>query len=162
MAEMKRSGWIALAGALALGFGSLMPWVTGPFGISVSGTSGDGVLTLIASVPLAVTAVLMARHRWAAFVATVIAGLAATMMAYEVVHISSAPLAGLGIGVLVCVGGAVAGLVGGVMGIRQRAAAPAVAQVEQLAPVAPVVSPDGRWWWDGSRWLPTESSASVA
>ena len=44
------------AGAVLMALGSIGPWATSPFS-SVSGTSGDGVITLVAAAVLAVLAV---------------------------------------------------------------------------------------------------------
>jgi hypothetical protein len=114
----RRGAWIALGAAAATFVGALLPWATGPFGISASGTSGDGIIAIILSVPMAVFAWLMLGRRWATVAVMVVSILTIALMAFEVVHISSVPLATLGMGVIVCLAGGVAGLVGGVVGRR--------------------------------------------
>lgn len=47
MTTVDRARWIGVAAAAATFIGALLPWATGPFGISVSGTSGDGTLAII-------------------------------------------------------------------------------------------------------------------
>jgi hypothetical protein len=117
-----RGTWVAAGGAAALFIGALLPWVTGPFGISASGTSGDGIIAIILSVPMAGFAWLMVNRRWASVPTIVVSVLTIALMAFEVVHISTAsPLASLGFGVIVCLVGGVAGLVGGILARRPRA-----------------------------------------
>lgn len=114
---MSRRGlWIALGAAAATFIGALLPWATGPLGISVSGTSGDGILAIILSVPMAAFAWLMVSRRWATVATMVVSILTIALMLFEVVHISSTTFASLGFGVIVCLAGGVAGLVGGILG----------------------------------------------
>lgn len=114
-----RGTWVALGGAAATFIGALLPWVTGPFGISASGTSGDGIIAIILSVPMAGFAWLMVSKRWASVPTMIVSILTIALMAFEVVHISSAsPLASLGFGVIVCLIGGFAGLLGGILARR--------------------------------------------
>jgi hypothetical protein len=114
-----RGTWFAAGGAAAVFIGALLPWVTGPFGISASGTSGDGIIAIILSVPMAGFAWLMVSRRWARVPTMVVSILTIALMGFEVVHISTAsPLVSLGFGVIVCLVGGVAGLMGGILGRR--------------------------------------------
>jgi hypothetical protein len=114
-----RGTWVAIGGAAATFIGALLPWVNGPFGISVNGTSGDGIIAIILSLPMAGFAWLMVRKRWASVPTMIFSILTIALMAFEVVHISSAsPLASLGFGVIVCLVGGVAGLLGGILARR--------------------------------------------
>ena len=61
------------AGAVLIAVGSIGPWATSPFS-SASGTSGDGVITLVAAVVLAVLAVAPNRFAIFAFLVILVAG----------------------------------------------------------------------------------------
>lgn len=123
MKRNPRGMWIGLGGAAATFIGALLPWANGPFGISASGTNGDGILAIILSVPMAIFAWLMISRRWASIATIVVSVLTVAMMSFEVVHISSAAYSSqlgvsIGIGVIVCFAGGVAGLIGGILGRR--------------------------------------------
>src|SRR4249920_1344604 len=63
---MKKASLIIVAAAVAAIVGSLLPWATaGPF--SVAGTSGDGVITLLAGVAT-IAIVLAGGAIWAAII----------------------------------------------------------------------------------------------
>jgi drug/metabolite transporter (DMT)-like permease len=132
VAQANRRGvWMALGAAAATFVGALLPWVTGPFGISASGTSGDGIIAIVLSVPLALFAWLMLGRRWATVATIVVSTLVVAMMVFEVVDISSAPLDTLGIGVIVCLGGGLAGLVGGIVGRRDLSEMSSILGIDQ-------------------------------
>jgi drug/metabolite transporter (DMT)-like permease len=150
MKATQRDVWIVLGGAAATFIGSFLPWATGPFGISASGTSGDGILTIILSVPMAIFGWLMLRRRWASIAAIVTSVLVVALMIFEVVHLSQIGYVSLGIGIVVCLVGGLAGLLGAILARRDGIL---VALAHDIAP-PPVVSPDGRWWWDGTAWQP--------
>jgi drug/metabolite transporter (DMT)-like permease len=152
MKGVNRDVWIVLGGAAATFIGSFLPWATGPFGIAVSGTSGDGILSIILSVPMAIFGWLMLRKRWATIATIVISLLVIAMMVFEAVHVSSTEFASLGIGIVVCLVGGIAGLVGAI--VRIRGGFESTPGDVAAAPPPPVVSPDGQWWWDGTAWHP--------
>jgi cobalamin synthase len=78
-------------------FGSLLPWASGPFGISVSATSGDGAITLICGLVVAALAFLFS-HKWAAICA-LLAGLAGTAVGVvDTVNLSGIAGASIGVG----------------------------------------------------------------
>ena len=96
-------------GAAVTVVGALMPWVSGPFGISASGTSGDGVIALVLGIGVAgFGAVALSKAKaWGRVVSIILALLLCLLMGFEVVHISTAePGFSLGFGVIVCVIGA--------------------------------------------------------
>lgn len=144
--------WVMLGGAVATGLGSLLPWATGPFGISVDGTSGDGTLTLVLAVVAAGFAWWAVTRRALAITGTVAGALSLAIALYALARLSSTPLVGIGIGLMVCVAGSIAMVVGGVLLVRHATSASRT--VATQVALRPLVSPDGRWWWDGYRWLP--------
>ena len=108
-------------GAALVFVGSLMPWVTGPFGIAVSGTSGDGVITLLlALISLGRFALAVRPNRAAAWpvIFTIVTVLCCAITVYEFVHISSTEFAGVGSGLVVVAIGSIA-LVGAVVLLRK-------------------------------------------
>jgi hypothetical protein len=157
----RRGMWVGLGGAAATFIGALLPWVNGPFGISASGTTGDGILAIILSVPMAIFAWLMISRRWASIATIAFSVLTVAMMSFEVVHISSAAYSSqvgvsIGIGVIVCFAGGVAGLIGGTLGRRDfvRVGAGYAPSSPPPPPSGTPISPDGQWWWDGYQWQP--------
>jgi len=116
--------WIGYGGIAALLVGSLMPWVSGPFGLTVSGTSGDGNLTLILAIAAGLGFTLAIRRPrskgWA--YGTLAAGLCcAAVVVYDVVHISTSQFASVGSGLVVACVGTVALLTGVVLHLRRPA-----------------------------------------
>jgi hypothetical protein len=87
------SGWVLLgAGALML-VGSVSPWATVQIfgGIAVNGTDGDGVLTLVFAIVIAMMGVLIGvghGRLWTSIVALIFAGLAALTAVVDIVDIS--------------------------------------------------------------------------
>lgn len=114
-----RTRQVLLGGAAATALGSLLPWATGPFGISFSGTSGDGVITLIVAVVVA--GLSLAFRRRLVIALAVLAGLVAMATAvYDTAHISTTEFAGVGYGLVVTDVGALAMVVGTVLAYRDR------------------------------------------
>lgn len=117
--------WL-LGGAGALALGSFLPWAeVGPF--SVSGTDGDGVLTLGFGVLIAVVAwpsMQKAIGRGRSITASIAAGLALVVCVYDVLNVSSSDNdfieAEVGIGLWVCTAGAIAVIVGLVLGAKRE------------------------------------------
>ena len=106
-----------LGGGVLVAIGSVGPWATSPL-VSVSGTSGDGVITLIAAIVLGIVAMLPNKHVFLASLAVLVAG---GVGIYDLIHIShtlqSATLGGVqidhvGWGLYVVVVGAVIALAG--------------------------------------------------
>jgi hypothetical protein len=107
----------------------MLPWVKVGF-LSANGTDGDGVLTLLLGIGIALISWLSRRPTRAAWILLVLAGLATAIGVYDVgnitakgkdlgsgstaIHIS----ASVGIGLWLTVVAAVAVLVGAVMGLR--------------------------------------------
>lgn len=83
----------ALVGAVVIVVGALLPWVTvsTAFGtISVSGTEGDGVITLVCGVIAAALLVLGRGRKTAAILAMLVGGLVAAVGLYDLVNVSAA------------------------------------------------------------------------
>ena len=131
----KRLAQLVMGGAGLLVFGSLLPWatVTAPFigQVSVSGTEGDGVITILMGAGLLFLGyrMLAGASRRALLTAVVVAALAVALVVFEFADISSAAadggedLAGLvdaspAIGLYFCAMGAVAALVGAIQRLR--------------------------------------------
>jgi len=86
--------WLMIAGAVALFFGSFLPWANISFlGIEVSksGTSGDGVFTLILAVGVGIGAALLksAKQKPGSITALVCAGLAGLVALINIIDIGS-------------------------------------------------------------------------
>lgn len=157
MTKDRRGSWIVLGAAAATFVGGLLPWATGPFGISVSGVSGDGVLAIILAVFMAGFGWLMVTKRWAVGAAAAVSVLTIAMMIFEVIHITGIQFASLGIGVIVCLCGGIGGLVGALVGRRHTVEASV--PIGASAPPRITYSPDGKWWWDGTQWVPVAPPA---
>lgn len=52
---------VGLIGAILIIMGSMLPWGTGPFGMSASGLEGDGIITLLLGI---VSIILLALASW--------------------------------------------------------------------------------------------------
>jgi hypothetical protein len=64
---------LTVIGAILMAVGSIGPWITGLGGlVSVSGTSGDGVISLICAA-IIVTVALVGQARWVGILAAVVA-----------------------------------------------------------------------------------------
>ena len=111
--------WVAWAGAVGVVLGSLLPWASGPFGISVSGTSGDGVITLICGIIVAGVAFRL-RRTWAKVVCLLAAVLAVAVGVYHTADLSSTSGLSIGFGLVLTDAGALACVTAVVMAIRER------------------------------------------
>lgn len=87
-------GWVLVGGAAAIAVGSLLPWasVTGPFvgTVQVNGTNGDGVITLVLGVVVALLGfplVKAATSRARVIAALVIALIAGVVCLADIVNI---------------------------------------------------------------------------
>ncbi|WP_265443944.1 hypothetical protein [Flexivirga meconopsidis] len=116
-------GWV-IVGLGVLGvIGSVLPWANGPFGISVSGTDGDGGLTLVLFLAAGVLGVVRGLGRWmlgAAIVALVMGALCSLTALIDMGDLADSEFASVGGGlILVLLAGL--GLIGaGVFGIVRR------------------------------------------
>jgi hypothetical protein len=136
--------WVQWCGAGLCALGSLLPWAT-VFGISAAGTSGDGVITLIAGLAVGGLAFAYPR-RWAAVVSLLAALVAMGTALYDTIHISGT-IASVGYGLFLTDVAAAACIVSACLALTQQAIV-----VPPLPSVA--YSSDGRFWWDGYRWVP--------
>jgi len=174
--------WL-LGGAGALALGSFLPWAeVGPF--SVSGTDGDGVLTLGLGVLIAVVAwpsMQKAIGRGRSITASIAAGLALVVCVYDVVNVSSSDNdfieAEVGIGLWVCTAGAIAVIVGLVLGAKREVVRFGASPLEAAGPAAAVAAPSAvagnpRWapdpsgrhelrYWNGTAWSEHVSDRGV-
>ena len=116
---IRKCQWVGWAGAAAVLFGSLLPWVSGPFGISVSGTSGDGVITLVCGLIIAGVAFGFPR-RWAIIIALLAALAAAATGLYDTVHISSEGELSIGFGLVLTDAGAICCIAATAMALGER------------------------------------------
>lgn len=78
-------GWVAVGLAVVGFIGSMMPWATGPFGVSINGTQdgSDGVITLILFLAAGALGVVRGLGRWSlgAAIVALVAGLLCTLIA---------------------------------------------------------------------------------
>lgn len=114
---------LAIVGAVLIGIGSVLPWakVESQFGdLSVAGTEGDGVITLIAAVVLAIGGFMRIKSPGSTFAKVLIvlsALVAGVTAAYDMSSISDIggnefATASVGIGLYVVLAGAVVGMLG--------------------------------------------------
>jgi hypothetical protein len=118
---------VALCGGAAVFIGSFLPWAKLGF-VSAAGTDGDGIFTIILGLVLAFLAGYeLVRRRGQLYIAMVVVALVASGVAlYELVHVATSTLDFLGTRLDVRIGeglwlvaiGALAALVGGVLGVR--------------------------------------------
>ena len=166
--------WL-LGGAGALGLGSFLPWAqVGPF--SKNGTDGDGVLTLILAIVVAVVAwptIRTSIGRARSVTTTLAAALALLICLYDIADVSSAGNGlvdtQVGIGLWMAAAGAGAVLVGVIIGKRRKIVLFSPAAAPTTAPTSTNVSGDGtssnppRWapdpmgrhelrYWNGTEW----------
>jgi hypothetical protein len=129
---------LTLIAAGALMVGSLLPWATGPFGVDVSGTRGDGVITLIFGGIVGGLAFLFPR-RWAAVVAALASLGAAVIAIGDTAHIASTPYFAVGYGVVLADIAAIACVVGVILALvpaRKAASAAGVIRADLGLPPA--------------------------
>jgi len=144
---------LGYGGICAILLGSILPWASGPFGISASGignggTVGDGVITVILGILAAATFAAGTRdtaaHRGWSITAIVLAVLAAVVAGVDTARIFSVPLVSIGIGPPLIVLGALAVVVASVQALS--APSPPV-------PAGWYPDPQGTMrWWDGLQW----------
>jgi Protein of unknown function (DUF2510) len=129
---------LLFGGAAGLAIGALLPWVkaeAGIFSATKNGIEGDGVLTLLLAIAIALVCWLARRPRRAAVVAIVLAGLAAAIGIYDMVDItnkandlaSSTAIhvsATIGVGLWLTVLAAVAVIIGAFIGFNDAKVAP--------------------------------------
>jgi len=159
---IRKSGLISAA---ILALGALLPWatVTSVFGtISVAGTHGDGVLTLLCAVAIGVMFGLWKRP--ALIVAAVLAGIASLVGVIDLVNIgrAAADLGGFidaspGIGLFLTVLAAIAALVLGVMGSAAVGKAPAAFEAPAYG-----VAPPSTASYGGVTLYPTAAGPATA
>lgn len=152
----RRAAWMMLGAGIAAAIAAFLPWYSLGF-ITVTGTSGDGQITLVLGLVLAVMG--WARHtgrggKLIAWVAIVAAALVTAVGAYHMLRPSSGAAAQSGVYATVASG--IVGFVGAVMALRT----PATAIRRSTAP--PPGPPPGwhpdPWdpsslrWWDGTTW----------
>jgi hypothetical protein len=116
---IRKSQWVAWFGAAAIAFGALMPWASGPFGITASGTSGDGVGTLICGLIIAGVAFRFPRL-WAVIIALLAALVAAAAGIYDTVHISTADGLSIGFGLVLTDAGALCCAASSIVALGER------------------------------------------
>ena len=123
-------GGVTILGGILLAFGSLLPWRTATFPlggtISVAGTEGDGVITLVLGLAVGATGLVIAIQdgsRVASVVGIVAAAASsiATFIAFgsareavDVVEAAGLSTASIGIGLWIVAMGAIAALTGSV------------------------------------------------
>lgn len=135
--EKEFGGWVTMGGGIALVIGAFLPWlkVTAPFigTLERAGTDGggDGWVAVAIGAVAVVVGVLMQTKGLSSWIAIAVGAVAALVMVYEFsdVHdrISSAPemvSVDYGMGLFLCIAGAIAVTVGGVLGGRTRDDAP--------------------------------------
>lgn len=117
----KVPAWWLLGGAAALAIGSFLPWaVWGPF--SKNGTDGDGIFTLILAVVIAFRAwptIRTSIDRARSVTITIAASVALVICLFDIADVSSRDLQ-VGTGLLMATAGAVAVLVGVVVGTQRK------------------------------------------
>ncbi len=162
--------WL-LGGAGALALGSLLPWAeVGPF--SKNGTSGDGVLTLILAIVIALVAwpaIRTSIGRARSVTTSIATALALFICVVDVVDVSSSGNqvveAQVGIGLWMATAGACAVLVGVIIATKRKvvrfsaatapATAPTSADVTSVSQARWAPDPTGRHelrHWDGAEW----------
>ena len=124
-------GILAAVGAAALCLGSFLTWVkvsAGLFGtLTIDGMTGDGKLTAPAGALAAVLLLIgaLTANQAATIIGTVTAGIGGLIATYDLVNISrvvgiDGPVSSqVGIGLYLCVAGALAAVVLGVIGAAQ-------------------------------------------
>lgn len=125
---------LGILGAILIIAGSLMPWATvqSIFGtMSLNGTEGDGIITLLAGIGLAAGAGATAAFQrlWLAIAQAITAGGVAALSLYEINHVTSSlddagnelARASAGSGLYVLLIGAVVAVLGGCLHIGLRA-----------------------------------------
>ncbi len=114
---------LAVTGLMVV-IGSVMPWVSlGP--LTASGTIGDGIITLVIGIGIAVCAVLvlLARARWAAIVALVLGAAVAVTAIVDMINISSLEIFDTRVGMAFIGGGLWLTLAGGLLAVGVAIAA---------------------------------------
>jgi hypothetical protein len=139
MRNWTNGAWMSVIGAGLIVIGSLLPWVRleeSPFGPeSVSGTSGDGQITIALGILALVFAALAfgpSARFWYAVCVMVFGGIAALVAGYDWINLSRVASAkyslygglSVGWGLIVCAIGAVIATVGGVVRWRDLKAPP--------------------------------------
>lgn len=172
--------WL-LGGAGALALGSFLPWAkAGPF--SVSGTDGDGVLTLVLAVIVAIVAwptIRTSIGRARSITTAIATALALIICIYDIANVSSTGNEFIepqvGIGLWMAAGGGAAIVVGLIIGTQRRvvqfsaATAPSTAtslqdHITTSNPQRWMPDPTGRHelrYWSGSEWTDHVSDAGV-
>jgi hypothetical protein len=114
---------LAVTGLVVI-IGSVMPWVSlGP--LTASGTIGDGIITLVLGIAIAVCALLvvLARARWAAIVALVLGAAVAVTAIVDMINISSLEIFDTRVGMAFIGGGLWLTLAGGLLAVGVAIAA---------------------------------------
>jgi hypothetical protein len=173
-----------LGGAGALALGSFLPWAeVGPF--SKNGVEGDGVLTLILAIVIAVAAwptIHSSVGRGRGLTTSIAAALALVVCVYDVADVSSTGNdvieAQVGIGLWMATAAAIAVLVGVVLGVRRNVVLFSVAPAATTSPILTTSGGDTctsnppRWaadptgrhelrYWNGSAWTDHVSDAGA-
>ena len=103
---------VACAGIV---IGSVLPWARGPFGLSVSGMDGDGIVFSIGAVVLAIISWFAAATKWAGIVGFIGFGAIGAGAFYDFQNIwdlaDGESLVSIGEGLPVIIGSSILGLV---------------------------------------------------
>jgi Protein of unknown function (DUF2510) len=123
---------LIFGGAVVLAVGSLLPWVkasAGIFSVTKNGTDGDGVITIVIAGLVALLYLVIKQRPATEWVALSLGGVAAAVAIYDIVDVSnrahdlsasnSAVSASVGIGLIIAAVGAVAIIIGGIIGIKE-------------------------------------------
>jgi hypothetical protein len=126
-------GGVTIVGGILLAFGSLLPWRTATFPlggtISIAGTEGDGVLTLVLGIVVGATGLVIAMQDGSLIASAVgvIAAVASSFVTYiafvsakeavDIVEAAGLSTASIGIGLWIVALGAIGSLIGTVGGL---------------------------------------------